>query len=278
MFNKAVCSRVGAGDAIFALVGDALSFGAGYTPPELGALRWFKVDDSLSLPGVRVVGVGVNNWIVVSSDWRPPHQVIIDYSSSSSDNVIVFDRSSLVYGHYHFRGAGAIFSFSETLRQPSLVNVASFGRDELFFWGKGATSNGVSVDTVDNCGGVIVGDDCMFAKGVSVRTSDQHAIFDMQTKRVLNDSASVIFEPHVWVGQDAMVLKGSKIGLGSVVAARSVVNGVVPRYSMVGGVPARLLRAGVSWDRSLCFQTSTLDQLNGWGSGLSNFDDIRFES
>jgi virginiamycin A acetyltransferase len=46
----------------------------------------------------------------------------------------------------------------------------------------------------------------------------------------------------VWVGYDALVMPGVKIGNGAIVAARSVVAGDVPPYSIVGGNPAKVVR------------------------------------
>ena len=46
----------------------------------------------------------------------------------------------------------------------------------------------------------------------------------------------------VWLGYDVLVMPGVKIGDGAIVAARSVVVGDVPAYSMVGGNPARVIR------------------------------------
>jgi acetyltransferase-like isoleucine patch superfamily enzyme len=43
----------------------------------------------------------------------------------------------------------------------------------------------------------------------------------------------------VWIGRDALVLGGTTIGHGSVVAARGVVTKDVAPYEIVGGVPAR---------------------------------------
>ncbi|MGI9197735.1 MAG: acyltransferase [Candidatus Nanopelagicales bacterium] len=48
--------------------------------------------------------------------------------------------------------------------------------------------------------------------------------------------------PDVWVGAKATVLRGSTVGRGSVIAAHAVVKGDVPAYSIVGGVPARVLK------------------------------------
>lgn len=47
---------------------------------------------------------------------------------------------------------------------------------------------------------------------------------------------------NVWIGFDACILPGVRIGVGSVVAAKAVVFEDVPPYSVVGGNPARLIR------------------------------------
>lgn len=46
----------------------------------------------------------------------------------------------------------------------------------------------------------------------------------------------------VWLGYEALVMPGVKIGDGAIIAARSVVVNDVPPYSVVGGNPARLIR------------------------------------
>ena len=46
----------------------------------------------------------------------------------------------------------------------------------------------------------------------------------------------------VWVGSGAVVLKGCRLGVGSVVAAGAVVRDSVPPYTIVAGVPARGIR------------------------------------
>ena len=48
--------------------------------------------------------------------------------------------------------------------------------------------------------------------------------------------------PDVWVGAKASILRGTSIGRGSVIAAHAVVRGDVPEYSIVGGIPARVLK------------------------------------
>lgn len=51
-----------------------------------------------------------------------------------------------------------------------------------------------------------------------------------------------IIEDDVWIGANAVICKGVKIGRGAVVAAGAVVNKDVEPYSIVGGLPARHLK------------------------------------
>ena len=52
----------------------------------------------------------------------------------------------------------------------------------------------------------------------------------------------VVIEDDVWCGANVTILKGVTIGRGSVVAAGAVVTKSFPPYSVIGGVPAKLLR------------------------------------
>lgn len=52
----------------------------------------------------------------------------------------------------------------------------------------------------------------------------------------------VVIEDDVWCGANVTILKGVTIGRGSVVAAGSVVTKSCPPYSIVGGVPAKVLK------------------------------------
>ena len=47
----------------------------------------------------------------------------------------------------------------------------------------------------------------------------------------------------VWIGQRAMIMPGVTIGDGCIIAAGAVVTKDVPPYSIVGGVPASILKS-----------------------------------
>ena len=52
----------------------------------------------------------------------------------------------------------------------------------------------------------------------------------------------MIIEDGVWIGANVTILKGVTIGRGSVVAAGAVVTKSCAPYSIIGGIPARLLK------------------------------------
>ena len=91
-----------------------------------------------------------------------------------------------------------------------------------------------------------IGSNCIFANGVRVRTSDQHAIFDENNRRI-NHAKNVIIGNHVWLGASVIVMKGSNIGDGTVVGLNSMVFGTVPNNSIAVGRPAKIVKSNICW-------------------------------
>lgn len=52
----------------------------------------------------------------------------------------------------------------------------------------------------------------------------------------------VVIEEDVWCGANVTILKGVTIGRGAIIAAGSVVTKDIPRYAIVGGVPAKVIK------------------------------------
>jgi len=57
-----------------------------------------------------------------------------------------------------------------------------------------------------------------------------------------SEDLGVIIEDDVWVGAQAIILRGVKVGRGAIVAAGSVVTKSVPPYAIVAGNPAKVIR------------------------------------
>lgn len=96
---------------------------------------------------------------------------------------------------------------------------------------------------------ISIGNKVMFGPNVTIRGGNHSthiigkAMFDYKNSDKLpDDDQPVVIDDDVWVGTGAIILKGVKIGTGSIIAAGAVVNKDVPKYAIVGGVPAKILR------------------------------------
>lgn len=91
-------------------------------------------------------------------------------------------------------------------------------------------------------GPVEIGDDCIFGPNVSI-FSEEHSFSDPNTPIRLQGATrkGIRIGRDCWFGANAIVLDGVSIGDGCVVAAGTVVNKDVEPYSIVGGVPARVI-------------------------------------
>jgi acetyltransferase-like isoleucine patch superfamily enzyme len=90
---------------------------------------------------------------------------------------------------------------------------------------------------------VRIGDNVMFGPNVSI-ISENHNFdkIDMPISKQGVTRKGVIIEDGVWLGTRAIILDGVTIGANSIVAAGSVVSKDVLPFSIVGGVPAKLLK------------------------------------
>lgn len=96
---------------------------------------------------------------------------------------------------------------------------------------------------------VTIGDDCMFAVSMDIRSDHSHPIFDRGSGKRINKSKSVVIGNHVWLGPQVLIYPGANIGEGSVVGARSLVHGAVPPNCVAVGVPVKVVRRNIVWDK-----------------------------
>ena len=72
-------------------------------------------------------------------------------------------------------------------------------------------------------------------------------MFDGDNDKNPDDDKDVIIEGDSWLGINVTILKGVTIGRGSIIASGAVLNKSCPPYSIVGGVPAKVIRENVKW-------------------------------
>jgi len=92
-------------------------------------------------------------------------------------------------------------------------------------------------------GPVSIGDHVNLAQGITVTALNHN--FQKRDQLISQQGIStkkVTIENDVWIGANAVILPGVTIGTHSVVAAGAIVTKDVPPYSLVGGVPAKILK------------------------------------
>lgn len=160
--------------------------------------------------------------------------------------------AELALARFHLRTADVVGAHARTNGRPRIDNQ---GRMEI-----GAhvllRSVNVPVELVTEPGALLtIGDGTRLNYGVSIGVTSHVTIgahvrigpyvmitdsdfHDLHRRGVRPPSRPVVIEDHVWIGAKASVLKGVRIGRGSVVATGAVVTRDVPPFTIVGGVPA----------------------------------------
>lgn len=69
-----------------------------------------------------------------------------------------------------------------------------------------------------------------------------HKIGNSSRRAGNTEYADITVEEGVWIGGNSTILKGVTIGKGAIIAAGSVVNKSIPSNTLVGGVPARIIK------------------------------------
>jgi acetyltransferase-like isoleucine patch superfamily enzyme len=101
--------------------------------------------------------------------------------------------------------------------------------------------------TLNDIGGIEIGDDVLIGPRVSLITSG-HPLDPNQRRRQIV-AAPIVIQRNVWLGAGAMVLQGVTVGEDSVVAAGAVVTRDVPSGTLVAGVPAQVVGPVSAHDR-----------------------------
>lgn len=116
--------------------------------------------------------------------------------------------------------------------------------------GAGTTIEGAHIACLEKGHSVSIGKDCMFSHDISIRNSDSHSLVDLETKKRLNHASSIHIGNHVWIGVNALILKGTNIGDNCVIGAKSLVAGkTIPPFTLVSGIPAKILKENIDWRR-----------------------------
>ena len=91
-----------------------------------------------------------------------------------------------------------------------------------------------------------IGNKVLIGPSVIIRGGDHNysvigrCMYDVKEKKK-GDDLPVVIEDDVWIGSRVTILKGVRVGRGSIIGAGSVVTKSVSPYSIVAGVPAKVI-------------------------------------
>lgn len=96
---------------------------------------------------------------------------------------------------------------------------------------------------------VKIGNNVMFGPNVTILSGNHRINYLGKCMTEVHDcdkegieDKDIILEDDNWIGANATILKGVIIGKGAVVAACTLVTKDVPAYSIVGGIPAKVIK------------------------------------
>lgn len=98
---------------------------------------------------------------------------------------------------------------------------------------------------------VTIGKSCMISRGIEIRATDVHKVYDIDSDVRLNSAHSdVVLGDHIWIAANVTISKNVSIADGCIVAAGAFVNKpiTIPN-AMVAGSPAKVIRQNVRWER-----------------------------
>ncbi|USK59573.1 CatB-related O-acetyltransferase [Peribacillus asahii] len=131
-----------------------------------------------------------------------------------------------------------------------LFNVYCSGNVEL---GRFVSLNGPGTRVASRLSGIKIGSFTSIASNVVIQEDyhryDKVSSYFMNQNIFKEDSVTdkfskgpIVIEEDVWIGSNSVVLSGVTIGRGSIIGAGSIVTKDIPRYSIVAGNPAKVIK------------------------------------
>lgn len=164
----------------------------------------------------------------------PEYSKIFEVASRTMKLSVELNRSANINLIRQLLGeiTGILLDDSSTVLAPFHINLGIFTRI-----GKNTFINHDC--TFLDIGGITIEDDVLIGTKVSLIT-ESHPLNPSERKALL--VKPIVVKRNAWIGAGATILPGVTVGENAVVAAGAVVNKDVPNNTVVGGVPAKVIK------------------------------------
>ncbi len=176
---------------------------------------------------------------------------------TGNNNKIVFHSSfpltSLIESRIYISGSNNVINIGENCK---LKNTEIWIEDEFceLTIGEKTTIEKAQLAVTEPYSKLTLGEDCMLARNIEIRTGDSHSVIDNSSKQRINYAQNIDIGNHVWIGSRAMILKGVNIGENSIISAGAIVTTNVPKNVIMAGIPAKIIKKDITWDRKRIYK------------------------
>ena len=164
----------------------------------------------------------------------PGHSQISEAASRTTKLLIELNKTANVENVRKLWGeiSGTPLDPTTTIQIPVYVNIGKFTRI-----GKNVYINHLC--SMLDMGTITIGDDVLIGPKVNI-LSEEHPVNPADRKALM--VRPVVIKNGAWIGAGATILPGVTVGENSIVAAGAVVNKDVPDNTIVGGIPAKVIK------------------------------------
>lgn len=177
-----------------------------------------------------------------------PKLINSEIKFNGSNNILICEENVVLFGsNLIFNGNNSIIYLSSNYNDYRLfINIFN---NSVLFIDENNYFNSKLYMILSEEKNVFIGKDCLFAHGIWIRLADPHLIYDMGTMTRINLTEDVYFGDHIWIAQEALILKGTTIGSGSIIGAKSVIsNKEIKSNAIWGGNPPKEIRNNIFFD------------------------------
>ena len=168
----------------------------------------------------------------------------------SNNKIIIDDFARVIRCKFYINGNNNVVHIGKNVYMEDGAVLTDFDCNQITIGNNAIISRGFEGAAMEGTE-IAIGEECLFSSHISIRTCDSHSIINEQGERI-NQSQSVRIGKHVWVGVNALFLKGALVSDDSVVAARSVITKPFDTGNVViAGQPAKIVKRNVNWDKQL---------------------------